>query len=141
MKRIGFVYEDRATHYEHTRNRVDIIKMRDNYLDWIRKYREERCRVYYQDETWVLKNMSYTKVCKDIVGLPTDGCCMVPSGIEERSILSHIGCAKTGLLDECMQLFRESKSNKSADYHSEMNWIVFSHWCKTTVFPKIPARG
>ena len=141
MKRIGFVYEDRVTHYEHTRNREDIIKMRDDYLDWIRKYREEGRRVYYQDETWVFKNMSCPKVWKDIVGLSTDGCFMVPSGKGERSILSHIGCAETGLLDGCMLLFRGSKSNKNADYHSEMNWNVLSHWCETTVFPKIAATG
>ena len=46
MKRIGFVYEDRVTHYEYTKSREDIIKMRDDYLDWIRKHREEERRVY-----------------------------------------------------------------------------------------------
>ena len=56
-------------------------------------------------------------------------------------LLSHIGCAETGLLDGCMLLVRGSKSNKSADYHSEMNWNVFSHWCESTVFPKIAATG
>ena len=80
MKRIGFVYEDRVTNYEHTRNREDIIKMRDYYLEWIYKYREEGRREYYQDETWGFKNMSCAKVWKDIVGLSTDGCFMVPSG-------------------------------------------------------------
>ena len=141
MKRIGFVYEERVTHYEHTRNREDIIKMRDDYLDWIRKYREEGRRVYYQDETWVFKSMSCAKFWKDIVGLSTNSCFMVPSGRRERSILSHVGCAETGLLDECMLLFRGSKSNKSADYHSEMNWNVFSDWCESTIFPKIAATG
>ena len=33
MKCIEFIYEDRVTHYEHTRNREDIINMRDDYLD------------------------------------------------------------------------------------------------------------
>ena len=40
-----------------------------------------------------------------------------------------------------MPLFRGSKSNKSADYHTEMNWDVFSHWCPKKVFPSIAATG
>ena len=136
VKRIGFVYEDRVTYYEHTRNRKDIIKMRDDYLDCIRKHREEERRVQYQEETWVFKNMSCAKVWKDIVGISTDACFIVPSGRGERSILPHIGCAETGLLNECMLLFGGSKSNKTADCHSEMNWNVFCHWCETKVFPK-----
>ena len=136
MKRIGFVYEDCVTCCEHTRNREGTIKMRDDYLDWIRKYREEERRVYYQDETWVFKNMSCAKVWKNIVGISTDACFMVPSGRGERSTVSHIGFAETGLLNECMLLFRGPKSKRSADCHSEMNWNVLSHWCETKVFPK-----
>ena len=41
MKKIGFVYDDRVTHYEYTKYREDIIKMRDDYLDWIQNYRTE----------------------------------------------------------------------------------------------------
>ena len=118
MKRIGFDHEDHVTHYEYTRNREDIIKMRDDHLEYIRKYREEGSREYFQDETWVFKNKSCRKVWKDIVGISNNARFMVPSGKGERSILSHIGCAGTGLLDECMLLFRASKSNKSVDYHS-----------------------
>ena len=141
MKRIGLVYEDRITHYEHTKSREDIIKMRDDYLDWITKYREERRRIYYQDETWVFKNMACAKVWKDIVGESTAGTFTVPSRRDERFIVPHIGCTETGLLDECLLLFRGSKSNKNSEYHSEMNWNVFSRWCETTVFPKIAATG
>lgn len=33
MQRSGFVYDDRATHYEVTKTREDIVSMRDNYLE------------------------------------------------------------------------------------------------------------
>ena len=89
----------------------------------------------------MFKNMCSGKVWKDIAGKSTDGCFNVQSGKRERSILSHIGCAETGLLGQCMLLFRGSKSNKSAGYHTEMNWHVFSHWCDTKVLLSIAATG
>ena len=64
-----------------------------------------------------------------------------PSGRGERSIVFHIGCAETGLLEDCLLMFRGSKPNKSSDYHSEMNWDVFSHWCDSEVFPRIKCVG
>ena len=50
-------------------------------------------------------------------------------------------CAETVLLEEFGLLFRGSKSSKSADYHTEMNWNVFSHWCECKVFPKLASAG
>lgn len=40
-----------------------------------------------------------------------------------------------------MLLFCGSKSNKSADYHAEMNRNVFNHLCGTKVFPSLAATG
>ena len=34
-------------------------------------------------------------------------------------------------------MFRGSKSSKSSDYHTEMNWDVFSSWCESKVFSEI----
>ena len=141
MKSIGFVYGDKISHYEYTKSRADVITMRDSYLDWIRHYRESGYRVYYQDESWVFKNISCSKVWKDVRDYSTADVYKVPSGKGERSIISHIGCAETGLLDNCLLLFRGSKSNKAADYRSEMNWNVFSDWCKQKIFPKIQSTG
>ena len=65
----------------------------------------------------------------------------MPSGKGERSIINHMGCAETGLLDNFLLLFRGSKSNKDPDYHAEMNWDAFSHWCETKQFPVIENAG
>ena len=135
MKSIGFVYAEKLSHYEHTKHRADVVAMRDNYLEWIDRYRADGYRVYYQDESWIFKNMACTKVWKYESGDEIDSVYKVPSGKGERSIISHVGCAETGLLDGCFLLFRGSKSNKDSDYHTEMNWEVFSHWCETKVFP------
>ena len=141
MKSIGFVYGDRMSHYEHAKNREDIYCMRDDYLDWISYYRSNDYAIYYQDEISVFKNMTSSKAWKDIVGNSTDNVFNVPSGKGDRSILCHIGCAETGLLEDSMLLFRGSKSNKSSDYHSDMNWEVFSNCCENIVFPKLKSKG
>ena len=114
--------------------------MRYDYLEWIEKYRKEGRRIYFQDETWVFKNMTCSKVWKGIAGKATDVCFLVPSRKGERSRLSHIRCDDSSLLAERM-LFYGSKSNNSADYHTEINWDVFSHWCEAKVFPSIAAIG
>ena len=67
MKKIEFVYDDRAAHYEYTESREDVTKMRDDYLDWIQNYRTEGRRIYYQDETWIFKDMACWKAWKDTV--------------------------------------------------------------------------
>ena len=139
MKSIGFVYEDRISHYQHTRDREDIVKMRDDYLEWIEYYREQGYRIFFQDETLVFKNMTCSKVCQDILGEGTKDTFSVPSGKGMRSILCHIGSPETGSLENCMFLFKGSKSNKQADYRSEMNWHVFSNWREEGVFPQIAA--
>ena len=75
----------------------------------------------------MFRSMTYNKVWKHISGKATDSCFIAPYGKGERSILSSIGLDDTGLLDQCILLFRDSKSNKSADYGTEMNWDVFIH--------------
>ena len=71
----------------------------------------------------------------------TYGSFIIPYGRGECFILSQINCTYTGLLDQCMPLFRGAKSNKSADCHLEMNWDEFSYWCQIKVFPSIAATG
>lgn len=55
--------------------------------------------------------------------------------------MSHIGSANTGLLNGAALVFRGDKSNKNADYHSEMNTEVFLDWLKQKVFPKLKQIG
>ena len=141
MKASGFIFGDRVSYYEVTKQREDVVSMRDNYLEWIKNYRDKNYEIYYQDETWVFKNMTSKKVWNDTAGDSTKGILKATSGSGERSILSHVISETSGLLEGCMLLYRGSKSNQSADYHSEMNWDVFSHWCNTKVFPAIQARG
>lgn len=141
MQKHGFIFEEQVSHYEHTKTREDIVSMRDNYLEWISKYRDQGYQIFYQDETWVFKNMSPKKVWKDTAGNSTQDMPRKPSGSGDRSILSHVCSENLGLLENCLLLFQGSKSDKNSDYHSEMNWLVFSDWCENKVFPAIQKTG
>ena len=100
--------------------------MRDNYSDWISGYQEQGYNIDYQDETWIFKNMSCSKVLKDFVADSIEEAYKVPAGKGYGSIVCHIGSAETGVLNNFLLIFRGSKSNNPFDYHSEMNWNSFS---------------
>jgi hypothetical protein len=36
----GFIFKSRKNHYDHQREREDIVVVRANYLEWVQKYRE-----------------------------------------------------------------------------------------------------
>ena len=95
MQSIGFIYDDRAIRYEHTKQHPYIVTMRDNYLEWIQKFRDEGYKIYYQDETWVFKNMTTSKVWEDPYKKSTDDLITAPSERGERSILIHVASAQT----------------------------------------------
>ena len=128
MKLVMLIYGYKVSYYKHRKEREDIVKMRDDYVDWIEQYRDEGYRIYYQGETWAFKNRTSAKVWKNIVDDATAGAYQFPAGKGELSILCHLGCAETVLLDRSLLLFRGSKSKKSEDYHSKMNWDIFSDW-------------
>ena len=62
MKRNGFVYSRLRSHCAYTKEREGIVKMRDYYLEWIKKYRASGYRIFWQHETWVFKNMAQNKL-------------------------------------------------------------------------------
>ena len=126
MQSIGFTYDYRISHCDYTKHHPDIVTMRGNYSEWVQKYRYEGYNIYYPDETWEFKNRTKSKVWKDVIKKTTNDLITVPSGKGECSILSRVASTKTGLLDGWMFLYRASKSNKSADCCSEINWKVFS---------------
>ena len=45
MNSVGFICGDRTSHYERAKSQADFMSMRDNYLDWISKYREPGYRI------------------------------------------------------------------------------------------------
>ena len=138
MAKIGCAFGDRKTCYEHARERNDIKAQRSSYIRWVKKYRAEGHKLFYQDETWTFKNMAQAKVW---ISAQNDFSHAVPSGAGARSIVSHLGSSSEGLLDGALLMHRGSKSNKSADCHAEMNSSAFLDWLQRKVLPRLQELG
>ncbi len=67
MCSVGFVYNDRISHYEHTKNRIYVIRKRVDYLKWMFFQRANGYRAHYLVETWLFKNVTSKKVWIDKV--------------------------------------------------------------------------
>ena len=91
--------------------------------------------IFYQDETWVNKNMTPSKIWLDQDKVSA---LKMPQGKGERSIISHIG-GESGFVPQARLIFRGAKALKDSDYHTEMNAEVFQDWMKKKVFKNIPA--
>ncbi|XP_044764539.1 uncharacterized protein LOC123321101 [Coccinella septempunctata] len=116
-------------------DREEIIVWRRDYLRKIRKYREQGRTIYYLDETWInaghTKNTIWVdesiKSCRQArrEGLSTG--LKNPSGKGRRLIICHIG-GQNGFVENGLWFF---ESNKSGDYHEEMNGESFEKWFST----------
>ena len=134
MKEAGFFFSDRASSYEKAREDPSIRAMRADFLERIRQYRRKGKDIYYQDETWLSKNMTAGKVwTHEILGAQF----AAPSGAGGRSIISHVGGSRSGLLRKALLIYRGAQSPKSADYHSEMNSQVFNSLLSERILPSI----
>lgn len=121
--------------------KIEIVLWRRNYLEDIRRYREEGRPIYYLDETWLNAGDVPSRVwCdKSIVsardatskGLTTGA--VNPSGKGKRLILAHIG-SEDGFVVGGLLCF-ESKKN-TQDYHDEMNGECFREWLES-VLPRL----
>ena len=134
----GSQLTDPQNHYEYTKERDDVTAMREKYLLWLQKYRSENYDIFYQDETWLNKNMTAWKIWRYD---NAEFLLKIPSGKGERAIICHLGSEATGLLHNCLLCFRGRKSKQDSDYHTEMNSTVFLHWFEHKVFPKMQSRG
>lgn len=137
VNKMNYSYGQRTGHYEQLLEKTSIIVQRIEYIKQIKKYRSEGKPIYYQDETWVTKNMTLNNVWLDENGR---GGLKVPQGKGERSIICHIG-GENGFVENAKLIFRGTKSKKISDYHSEMNSAVFLDWLETKVLPNVPTNS
>ena len=57
---MGYSYGERKSYYDKLHEDVDIASQRIDYIKQ-KKYRKENRVIYYQDETWLNKNMMAMK--------------------------------------------------------------------------------
>ena len=89
--------------------------MRNDYLEWVERYRKDGFNIFYQVETWIFKNMTGSKVWREPGSLESVKFLARTSGKGERSTLFHVGSEDVSLLEGYVLLFLGSKSKKSPD--------------------------
>ncbi|CAI6343204.1 unnamed protein product [Macrosiphum euphorbiae] len=99
--------------------RDDIVLWRTNYIQDIRKYRQEGRTIYYLDETSINIGDSMKKMSVDN-----------PTGKAKRLIIVHIG-SEEGFVNGGLLVFESKKG--SADYHNEINGDSFFDWIKGVI--------
>ncbi|DBA00866.1 TPA: hypothetical protein N0F65_008509 [Lagenidium giganteum] len=85
---MSYTYGKRRKYYQNLKEDVAIAAQRVEYIKSVRAYRAEGRPIFYQDETWVNKNMTPSSVWLDAEG---EGGFAVPQGKGERSIICHVG--------------------------------------------------
>lgn len=111
MREGGFHYTKQCLTCVYTKERTDICRMRDNYPEWIKIYRNNGYEVFYQDETWIFKNNAPINVWQRL-------CCSKGNNIDYKAlggsgqgfIVAYVGSAQTELLDDCLHLFIEKRA-------------------------------
>ena len=144
MRDAGFKYTPAKSYLQYTHEKRSIILQRQAYLARLDQARAQGRWIYYQDESWINAHM---RVEKEMANAEWDADIdmmnelpPVKSGKGARSILCGIGSADdpNGFLKGTLLLFRGSQSNKSDDYHTEMNSDVFLDWMAKKVMPAMP---
>ena len=121
------------------KEKLSVVNQRTRYIRSLLQYRAEGRTFYYQDESWINKNL--TEQGEWCFGDDSEDLTVPPAGKGTRAILCGIGSDTNGWLPESFLLFRGAASNKSSDYHTEMNNDVFLDWMKTKVIPKVEDRS
>lgn len=93
MSDCGIVCSKVRDHYSFTGDRQGIAEMIDNYLEWIERYRLEGYEIFYQEETWIFKNMSPSKTWQTTTIDDISVHYKRPSGSGNRSNVCHLGLA------------------------------------------------
>lgn len=58
MQDIGFSFSRGSNHYDVAREKPSVRRQRNKFIDTIRKCREADRTIFYNDATWLNKNMT-----------------------------------------------------------------------------------
>ena len=134
LQRMGYVCGKGSSEFKILREQPSVAGQRLKYLRKIQELRAAGHRIFYQDETWLNKNMVPERQWRDAEGA---GGRPAPSGKGSRFIVSHVGSRHTGLVAGLELIRLVNYDKESEDYHKCMNWDMFRTWMCDTVLPHL----
>lgn len=128
VKSLGFVYKKFNSRKVLT-EKPSVALQRCQFLRKVHSIDFEKA--VFLDETWMNENISKEKGWTDGT---VKGTLAAPLGKGKRLIICHAG-SQQGWIEAPPLVFR---SNKTSDYHEDMNADVFERWFFETLLPCIP---
>ena len=137
LDRWGFEF-GKGTRSQHLKEKDYVVAARQRYLRRKRKNRKSDKGIgtirpeVYLDESYVNKNHS-----NDFIWYSGEDGPWVqkPTGKGERLIIVN-AISETGWVPKAKLVFKSTQ--KTGDYHGQMNWDLFSTWFKEKLLPNIP---
>lgn len=113
----GFIKGPGWVQYEHTKNRAEVMRIRDFYIDWHKDI--AITGIVFIINMWlecsIIRATKHGRIFKEA----RQKFLMLYHPVKVRHWLCrHVRFAETGLLNDYLFVLRESKSNKSVDYSS-----------------------
>jgi hypothetical protein len=136
LRSIGFSYKvinQRAAIMESPR----LKRARFEYIQQIRKYREEKRPIIFLDETWY---DTHDVVKKGITDGSSNCVLNIPPSRGKRIIVLHAE-NKNGWIPGALLLSAKNIANCSADYDQDMDGALFETWFKHQLLPNVPCNS
>jgi hypothetical protein len=110
---------------------------RFEYIQQIRKYREEKRSTIFLDETWY---DTHDVVKKGITDGSSNCVLNIPPSRGKRIIVLHAG-NENGWIPGALLLSAKNITNCSADYHQDMDGAFFETWFQHQLLSNVPCNS
>jgi len=134
LKKIGFKWQKTKSNKQILVERSDIIQKRIDYLNEIKKYREQKRPIVYVDETYILSSHVQNKSWSD----DTHQGILKQVSKGDRLIIVHAG-GNMVFIPGALLMWKSSKT--TGDYHHNMNKVNYKKWIQEKLFPNLPPNS
>lgn len=134
LKELGFRWKKAENNRKVLIEKSNIRFLRIEYLQKIRKFRDEGRPIVYTDESYVDSSHSKNMAWSDgsTKGLKK------PISKGQRIVIVHAG-SEEGFVPNALLLFKAG--SKSGDYHDNMNFENYEKWLRSQLMPNLPPNS
>ncbi|XP_046416169.1 uncharacterized protein LOC124177619 [Neodiprion fabricii] len=134
LKQLGFRWKKTENNRRLLIEKTNIRFLRIEFLQKIKKFREEGRPIIYTDESYVDSSHASTKAWADG---STEGL-KKPVSKGQRLVIVHAG-SENGFVPNALLLFKAG--TKSGDYHDNMNYENYEKWLRSQLMPNLPPNS
>ncbi|XP_046428166.1 uncharacterized protein LOC124183570 [Neodiprion fabricii] len=134
LKQLGFRWKKTENNRKLLIEKTNIRFLRIEFLQKIKKFREEGRPIIYTDESYVDSSHASTKAWTDgsTQGLKK------PISKGQRLVIVHAG-SENGFVPNALLLFKAG--TRSGDYHDNMNYENYEKWLRSRLMPNLPPNS